>query len=409
MDGNKVRLSWKEQTEAGTPATGAGAFALDVVPGNGLAPSAQQIKSRLQRRSRMMLKSKPGSRFAQAAYETELRTSLAIDQVVRNVLGSAAGADVDTTEATMTQLTITGGGTILTFTGGSLLTLGARFGSVITLSGMSVAANNGVPTPVLTVSANGRIITVPPGYLLDNPADVAFGVKIHKQYFTPDAGYTDRYFTSEQYYPDLEDGDGNSKVAEWCRFNQLSFGVNANNYASLGFGYVGRDILAFEGSDTPPIHTDPTYGIEQDVGLDLLDGALWVDGVREINFESLSLTLNAQAGVKPVAGSRVSPSVSLGSFELAGQIVRIMEDIAQYQKYDERAQVRFLAMFNVPDNPTKFVSVAAGDLCFGGHTDQIGNQDDVSETIPLWGGEDPSGTGYAKTALLVATSTADDA
>ncbi len=408
MDGNRVRFSFKEQTVKGTPAVGAGAYAIDVVPSQGLQQAVAEIASRIQRRSRMMLKSRAGSRAPTFSAETEVMTG-AGDKIVRAVLGSEDGVKVDLDQTTLTQLTITGSGTILTFTGGNLLTSGLVFGSTITLGGMSVAANNDVPTPVLNVSANGRVVTVPTGYLLDNVADVAFTVRIHKQYHTPADGYIDRYYTTENYYDELEDGDGNSKLMEWARFNSLQFGITPDNYASMGFGLVGRQILPYDAADTPPLHTDPTYAVEEARGLTFLDGALWVDGVREINIDSLTFGIAAQGRTKAIAGDVISPVVSLGSFKFAGNFARLLEDLTNYAKFDENAQVRMLANFGVPGAPTKFVNIAAGDLSFGPPNDSIGGEDALVEQIPLYGGEDPTGAGYAASTLVYSTSAADDA
>ncbi len=392
-----MRIAIKAQSALGTAATGAGASGIEVVPGNGMATTLQTIESAMIQRGRMRKRPRQGSRFSNVAYQSELAVG-AHDTYLQGALGGTWVAAQNFSNTDWGAVSITGTGTILTFASGTLVTDGLRAGMVLIFTNLSVAGNNSKYVPLLTVAEG--VATCPSGILADNASDAAYNVTLARHIYTA-TPYTDRYITIEENLTDID----RSKLGTDARFNSLAFSASPNEPVGIGFGLGVRKLEMLAAGDSPHF-TDPVF--VDGPSLTLLDGGIYVNGTRRANLTGFTFGLEAPVSGIPVLGSNLSPDVFLGQFALTGQFTGVVEDGTDFDAFDAETQISVL--LRCAEQGTTFaedfISFYLGNLTFGGWGTQAGGEGGMIATIPLYGGEDERGTGYAPTTVLVSTSAA---
>lgn len=391
---SNIIIAIKAQSGLGVAATGAGASGLEVLSSQGISLQVAQIESQMLNTNRMRLRPRAGSRSVTAGYETELQVGN-LDTVFQGVLGGTWVAAATYSNTDWGALTISGTGTILTFATGTILTDGVRAGMVARLTNMSVPANNSVWFPIISVTEG--VMTIPTGLLADNASDVAWNITIAKSVNTA-TPYLDRYFTIEEYLADID----RSKLGTDMRLNDLNFSCAPNDPIKVGFGFGGRD-LAMLPVGTSPSFTNPVFVAGSH--LVLLDGGLYMNGVKRAAFTGCTYGLQAPVTGVQVVDSVLSPDVFLGQFALSGNFTGVLVDGADFDAFDAETQMS-VNLFCVNQARTEFVNLYMGDMAFGGWTTPVGGEGAVIQTIPLLGGNDERGTGYASTAMLISTSAA---
>lgn len=391
-------LAMKYQSALNSPASGSGAYGLEVRQSQGLAFNVAQMRSQMIQRSRMGKKPRPGSRSVPASYETEMQVRNLLYQLAA-VLGGTWAAASTMTQATLTSAAISGTGVTITFAGGDIITAGTRVGMMARLTGMTNSANNSVWFPVLGISANGRVITTASGLLTDETADSNFSIEFAASLYTT-TPYTDRYITVEEYL-DIDRGKRGTDM----RFNAFNFGVAPDQPITAGFSLMGRDLdMLVSGSS--PNFTSPTFYDGQ--SLFPVDGALYINGTKRTNYTGFTGGLQAPASTIPVAGSVLSPDVMLGQFDFAGNFTVAVEDATDFDLMDAETQISafLLAQEQGTLGTEDFLSIYMGNLSYAGYNTPVGGDGAVLATIPLVGGEDERGTGYAPSTMVISTSAA---
>lgn len=398
QQGQTVTVAFKKQSALGTPATGAGGTGLEVRASQGLALQVATIESSMFRRNRMKLRPRHGSKTATAAYETELQVGNC-DGIFAGVLGCTATASFTVTQADVTSMTISGTGVTLTGASGSFITKGVRAGMMGQFTNLSVAGNNSVWFPILTVTAT--VITIPTGILADNAVDTTFTLTIAKSFTTP-TPYVEGYYTFEEHLGDITSPI--SKYGSDLKFNSLNVTADPSGPVKIGFGLTGLDMTAPTGA---AVLTSPTYNAQANPSsLVCLDGAIYKNGVAVADLTGVTFGLAAPITLIPVLGSRKSPDAFLGQWSLTGNFTQLIEDGAALANFiaEDRISV-FMHCAERETSPADFVSFYLGDCSFGGWTAPIADGA-MTQTMTLLSGSDTRGTGYNDTALLISTSAA---
>jgi hypothetical protein len=394
-DLSATSLAIKVQSVFGTPVSGAGAFGIEVLPSTGLALAIQSIESNMIKRSRMRNRPRHGSRFATASYETELVPE-ALDDVYEAVLGGTIVAAQPFTDADWGAVVISGTGTLATFASGTIITDGIVAGQVAIFTNLSVAGNNSVPVPILSVTEGTLVF--PSGYLVDNTSDAAWNVSIarHVKTTTP---YVDRLFTVEEVQGSID----RSKLGTDMRFNSLNFDSQANQMTKVGFGLGGRNMSALLAAASPNF-TSPVYASGD--SLILLDGGMFTNGTKRINVTGCTFGLAAPVTGIPVVGTNTSPGVFIGQYALTGNFNVVMEDLLDFDAFDAETNISMFLHFRDQLDASKFVTVYMGHMSYAGYSSPIGGEGGAIAQIPLYGGEDNRGAafGYAQTAMLISMS-----
>jgi hypothetical protein len=397
QDLSRITIAYKEQADMGTLATGSGATGLEVTPSSGLQMQSAQVESQLIRRSKMRRKARPGSISVSADYGSELQVG-AFDPIIEAVLGGDFASPIELDETDLTSCTITGGGETVTFAAGDPADDGVRVGMMARFSGLSVAANNGVWFPILAMGGtNGRVWTVPEGYLLDNSVDSEFDVEVARSVYTT-TPYKERYFTIEEYGDIL----GRSKLGVDAKWNSFSVSQQPDQIAQISMGLGAREMRHLPALDSPNF-TDPAFGGGR--VLYLQDGAVYVNGEKRLDLTGLQFGLEAPLSTVPVISSRFSPDIFTGQFGFTGQLTGVVQDGDDLRAFLEEDDISLHVRFSESDNPAApFISFYFGDLSYGGYTDSAGGEGAQIKTIPLNGGEDGRGGFHAPTTMLVSTS-----
>jgi hypothetical protein len=344
----------------------------------------------------MRKKPRHGTTSAPLSYETELIHG-GLDDIYEAVLGGTTAAAFDITEADVTSVTISGSGVTITGGSGSFITEGVRAGMMGKFATLSEAANNDVWFPILNVTAT--VLTIPTGILIDNAADTAFTLTIARSVSTTDP-YLKRYFTVEEYWADID----RSKLGTDVVWNQLAMSAGIDSPIRTSFGGMGRDMTLLATGDSPNF-TDPVF--TQGNSLVLLDGGLYLNGVRRGNVTSFEWGLAAPISAPGSVGSRTPVDVSLGQFALTGQLGTYIEDGTDFEA--AVAETTMSAVLHCAErgaNPANFVAVYLGNLSYGSFAVPAGGEGLAVATIPIYGGDDDRGTGFAQTSVLISTSAA---
>lgn len=395
QDLTTIQVVLKAQSGLGAPASGASGHGIEVLPSTGLAVAVASIESAMIKRSRMRKRPRHGMNTVTTSYETELSVG-PLDPVFEGVLGGTQVAEQSFSNSDWGDCTISGTGTVATFASGTLLTDGIVAGNVIKFASLSVAGNNAIYVPILSVPSEG-VANLAPGYIIDNATDAAWTAKIAK-YVKTATPYTDRYFSIEEYMPDT--AVDMSKYGTDMRLNSLNVSIDPGAYVKIGFGAGGRAMSMLTGASAP-VFTSPVY-IESD-SLILLDGGIYVNGTKRTDLTSLKFGLQAAVNGVAVIGTNTSPDIFLGQFAFTGEFTGVVTDNTDFAAFDAETDISIL--LHCREKLTQnFVTFYLGRLSYGGYSTPAGGEGPDIQTIPLYGGEDDRGAGYAATTVLISTS-----
>jgi hypothetical protein len=397
-----MQLAFKKQADIDTPASGAGAFGIEVLPSTGLAVAIAAIESAMIKRNRMKKRPRHGPRSATAAYETELSVGPA-DPIFEAVLGGTKTAALNFSNTDWGNATIAAAADptmkTITFASGTIIVDGVSAGTFVKLGGSFAAGNKAKWIPV--IEATATILTVPASYLPTSEGPIAAYTVAVAPFIATPAQYLDSAWSVEEQMtnPDILI----SKYGTGLRFNSLNFSVDPKAYVKLGFGLQGRDLTQLNSTSTPayPAMTSPVF-IESD-SLILLDGGIYVNGKRRTDLTSFKLGISATASTTDVIGSNVSPDISLGQFGFTGDFTGVVGDGVDFASFSDEDDIS--VMFHCKEkNSEAFVGIYLGYASFGGYATPMGGEGLLVQSIPLFGGEDEQAN-HARTILLISTAT----
>lgn len=397
-----MQLAFKKQVDIDTPATGAGAFGVEVLPSTGLAVAIAAIESAMIKRNRMKRRPRHGPRSATASYETELSVG-PLNPIFEAVLGGTTTATMHFTQADWGAATIAVSAdptmSTITFAGGTIITDGVVAGTFVKLGGFATGANNGKWIPV--IDAAEGVLTVPSQYVTAEGPAAAYTVDVAPFIATP-AQYQDTAWSTEEQMPNPS--VLMSKFGTGMRFNSLSFSVDPKTYVKAAFALTGRDMTMLRADTVPayPAFINPAF-VESD-SLILLDGGIYVNGRRRSDLTSLRVGIAATASTTDVIGSNVSPDVSLSQFSFTGDFTGVVSDGADFGSFTDEDDISVMLHCKEKDSEA-FVGIFLGYASFGGYSTPMGGEGLLVQSIPLFGGEDEH-PGHARTILLISTAPA---
>jgi hypothetical protein len=393
-----IRVALKAQSGVGTIASGAGATELDLLPSQGFANQLQTVLSELLDPTRMAGRPRQGSRYFNWSGEAELMCG-AQEVPLAAVMGGTIAAAIAFSNVDVTSVTISGTGTVITLGGGSLITLGGRVGGMIQFTNLATGANNSVWVPIISIDATGRIIGIPSGYLVDETIDSAFNGLIARTLITA-TPYTDSVFTIEHYLPDVE--LGRALLGADCRFNSVGIDVQPNKKVKLSLGCGSTDLTLLAHGSSPNFTSPAVVSAES---LHLVDGGVFVGGVKRVNLSSCSLKLEAPVTGIPLIGTNVSPDSFLGQFKLTGQIAGVIQDGTDFDAWKAET-LKTLILHCKEQSTQNFITIAATNAAYGSWSMPAAGEGPAIQTIPVYAGKDKRGiaAGYAPTTLLFSFS-----
>lgn len=401
QDLSGIVVAFKKQALKDTPESGAGATGLELLPSQGFGQQIAQILTELLSRTRMAGRARQGSEFYNWAGETELAVAQQ-NEALECVLGGTWAAAQTIDESTLTSVVISGGGTTITFGGGSVIDEGVRHGMTAKFQNLATPGNNDKAFPILGISANGRVLTIPSGILTDETSDTDFDFIVAKSLYT-DTPYTKRFITLEHYLDDLD----RSLVGHNFRFNGLNFSVDADKHIKIGLALGGTDLELLDTGDSPNF-TDPTF--TEGESLVLLDGGIYFGTTKRADLASFSFGLQAPISGLPLISRKKSIDAFLGQFKLDGQFTGVVEDGADFDAFraEDQVSIYLHCAEQSASDPfsARYVGIYLPNMSFGGWTMPAGGEGAAIQTVPMNGGRDKRGVtlGFASTSLLISTS-----
>lgn len=400
QSGKNIVVAYKEQASGlGNPeASGAGATGIALTPSPGLQLQSNEIVSNQVRADGQTKLGRLGSYSASGQFGGELAVGAQDDLLEAAVRGTwTAAIALDESVGSLGDLTV--GTNTLTAAGGSWIAQGVRAGQMIQLTNHSESANNGKWVRVLSVTTS--VITVPAGTYTAATADTAWDITVAKHVF-PDNPPTERYFTVEEYYQDIDE----SLVGEDCKVGGFEIGVSPDNHVTISFSFVGTDLVRKE-SGAAPHFTSPTYATT--APLVLLDGIIRINGADVVDLTDLNVSFQANAQPLAVIGQRKSPDVFMSNAVGSGSVSGVLNDLAEFAalKAEDNIEVFILASENEAD-PADFVAFYMGNAAYRTHGAPKGNDGAMIETLSFSFGIDERGAaaGYVPGMILISTSAA---
>ena len=401
QDLSSIVVAFKEQAAINVPESGAGATGLELLPSQGFQSQIADILTELLSTTRMAGRPRQGSEFYNWQGERELQVQSDND-ALEAVIGGTWAAPITLTEIELTSVVISGGGTTITFGGGDTIAEGLRHGMTAKFQTLATSANNNKAFPVLGISTNGRVLTVPSGILVDETIDSDFDFIIAKSLSTGDP-YTARRITFEHYLSDID----RSLVGSNFRFNGFNVGINADKMVKVGYALGGTTLELLDTASSPNF-TSPTFLDNE--SLVLLDGAIYFNGARRANLASFSFGLQSPITGLPLVSTRTSSDAFLGQFKMDGQFTGVIDDGADFDSFkaEDRVSVYLHCAEQSASDPygARYIGIYLPNMGFGAWNMPAGGEGPAIQTVKMNGGRDKRGVslGFAKTSVLISTS-----
>lgn len=221
---------------------------------------------------------------------------------------------------TVTAAVTTGAAGTFTRSTGSFFTDGFKIGQVVQWSGF---ATTGVPNNAHNFYITALTALIMTGVMLDGVAvgpkaagDSVTGVTVGKFASAPLTSHTDLSYSIEHYYSDLV----LSEVFSGCKVSQIDVQLPATGMATIGVGFMGKDITTASAEYFTSPTAQTTTGI-----LAAVNGAIYVAGAAVANITGMNFTINGNMKGEAVVGSDTKPDIFEGRIQVSGQITAFFE------------------------------------------------------------------------------------
>lgn len=212
-------------------------------------------------------------------------------------------------------ITVAGSGPTYTLTrsAGSWLTSGLKVGLAARLTAGGFAAAN-LNKNLIVAGMTALVLTV---YVLNGSALVAEGpiasatvTPVGKVTFTPQTGHIEKYFTVEQWFPEVPA----SETGYDLRVSALAVKLPATGMATVQIDLMGKDVI----DNTTQRFTSP--GALTTTGLAAaVNGVMLYQGVAVAVVTGLDINVTSNYSGDPVVGSNIIPALTPGRVIVKGQ------------------------------------------------------------------------------------------
>lgn len=269
------------------------------------------------------------------------------------LIGSVLAKDF-TTGPTKTATTIGASDTAphITDSGSGFLTAGFKVGMIVSPSGYSTSGNNGGRFIIAAVVAGGITLlnldgTAPTFTDEAETASVTIAA-VGKISMIPTTGHTLDSYSIERYFSDI----GVSSVYLGCRMASMDVNMQPTGLATIALAVIGRDIQ----NDDAEQFTSPTAASTSD-GLAGVSGALLIDGAAVGLVTGLQFKVDRQMQSAAVVGSKLTPDVWAGRYQVSGQFTAFFEDATYRNAFKDETELGLVAVLTTePGTAADFVS-----------------------------------------------------
>ena len=259
------------------------------------------------------------------------------------------------------SITIAGAGPYtLTRAAGSWLADGFKIGTLTRLTAGAFAAGNlnsnlvvvGVTALVLTVVTVNRAVLTAEG-----PIAAATVTVPGKMTFVPEVGFTNVYYTAEEFYPDQPFSERNLDV----KFTQAAISMPGSGNSTIDFTAMGLD----QTQDTTAYFTAPAIETTSDA-LVGAGGALIIGGVTQANVTDFSMTIDGSGTAADASlGRNIKADIFMGIVKVSGTLTSYFENMTLANNFlnEVRTQIVLAATAgSLPNSEAVVISLANADM-----------------------------------------------
>lgn len=352
-------VRYKTETTWGTPAGTSDGKQLRRVTAD-FNPTAESYSSSEINTTFQNVDTRLGVRGADGSLNGELSPGSYSDffaAVLAKDFVSVVGAD----DAT---LTIATSGTNFTITrsdvSGDFLEDGIKVGHVVRMTGVNLNTAN-VDNNCLVLAATSTQLTVK---VLSGVSLVAESNKaasnltpVGKHSYIPKTSHTDKSFTVEQWYSDIEE----SELFTGMKVGSIGIQLPATGIVTADFSFMGRGLT--QGSQTQ-YFVNPS-DISSTGILTAVQGALIVDGVNSACITDASINIERTMEPATCVGSNFNSEIFVGKINVTGSLsLYFSDDIIREKFTDETDSSLILVLTTGQEKTSDFISIVIPKVKF---------------------------------------------
>lgn len=368
------RLAYKVETTYGTAPSASGAQLLRRTSSDlNLVKDAYQ--SNEIRSDHQLQDMRHGVRRAEGTIQGELSPGTYADWI------DVALRRDRTTVSALTGLSITVAGTGPTYTltrgAGDFLAGGVKRGDVVRLTAGTFAAGNLNKNLLVTqVSATVLTVRVVNGSSLTAEGPIASATLSWpgKKTFAPTSGHTNKSFSVENWFSDVQQ----SELFTGVQPTQVDLQLPPTGMATISIAVRGRDVT----TATSQYFTSPTAETVTGIAA-AVTGVVLVGGTAVAALTGLSLSIQSPRNGEPVVGSNTVPSLVPGRLVVTGEASAYFEDATFRDAFINETPVEILLVFAADSSANAdFVAIALPRVKINGSSKNDGDQG-IVQTLPF--------------------------
>lgn len=386
---SNILVAIKRETVTGTAATAVGATEVRLIQSPGLELKRAQIQSQEKLQTMLRPMGRLGYKSVDGSFNAELTVGGATDIGVEAIMRSTWVTATSIPFGSMTTLAI--GTQTITASGGDFIaTQGIRVGDIFTLSGTTVAADNGLNRRVLTLGTL-TITTTPLSFT--TLAATATGTLILMKKVKNGTAPVRYTHTVEQYDQDVD----LSELFLGCRLTGFKMSYKPGAMAQITYTWMGLDRTQLT-TGTSPWFTTPS--LTTGLGLIADDSTIRFNGATIATFTGFDLDFQIAAKGEPVIGSFVAPDIFDNDLTVSGSITALRSDFSNLVLFDAETEFEASILLEEPNTgpPKSFFSVFFPRIKLSAVSAPVGGGDGAkTETLTLMIGPKVAATGFDAT------------
>jgi hypothetical protein len=388
-----VEVRYGAETVLGTQSVAAGQTLRRVSSTLALAKDA--FTSNEVRPDQQVFDARHGVRRVAGNIQGELSTRTYDDFIEASLRGTwTAGVAITQATATMSTATLaaTTGATTGTFTAsaGSFITSGLRVGDVFRVTGQAANVNRNFRIMAMTATT----ITVFPAPATATAA-ATWGITVQGRKLL--TGVSQRSFTIEQFYPDIDV----SETFLGCRIGEMQVSLPPTGMATASFGVQGVNMLSTSAAQAP-VFASPAAATASNI-LAGVNGSLSVAGAPSAIVTQLDFTVSNNLNSQPVVGSTLVPEIFYGRTVVNGTLSAYFENQTLLNYFINETEVA-LAVQMDDANGTDFMAFRFNRVKLMGATKTVGPDGGVILQSPFQSLLSSGQTGFDDGSLVVQRS-----
>lgn len=324
-----VQLRYGVEASLGVQSVAAGQLLRRVASTINLAKDA--FSSNEVRPDQQVYDARHGVRRVSGNIQGELSTQSYDDFIEASLRGTWASG-VTASQSDFTSIVVSSGK--FAIGGGSWITKGFRVGDVIRLSGFS-HTNVGRNFRITALTATQATVYPSPDAM---SSQTTFGVAVAGKKLL--CGTTQRSFTIEQFYPDIDV----SETFLGCRIGEMSVSLPPTGMANISFGLQGVNMLDTNAAQAP-VFANPAAAQATNL-LAGVNGSLSVAGAPSAIVTSLDLSVSNNLSSTPVVGSVVVPEIFYGRLVVTGSLSAYFADQTMLDYFLNETEISLVAQLD---------------------------------------------------------------